>query len=63
METNQTVDFILEAVRAEISQFVEQEGDIKCPIEYEIRLLDIARSFAKTLLTETQGQLPKSRNF
>lgn len=62
METKQTVDSILETVRAEISQFVDQESDITCPIEYETRLLEMARNFAKTLLLGTQGQLPKSRN-
>jgi len=62
METKQTVDSILETVRAEISLFVDEESAIKCPIEYELRLLKLARNFAKTLLEETQGQLPKSRN-
>lgn len=63
METKQTVDSILETVRTEISQFVEQEPSITCPIEYEKRLIEIARNFAKTLLLGTQGELPKSRNF
>ena len=62
METKQTVDSILETVRAEISQFVDEESDIKCPIEYETRLLEMGRNFARTLLLGTQGKLPKSRN-
>ena len=62
METKQLVDSILETVRAEISEFVEQESTIQCPIEYELRLLEIARNLAKNLLLGTQGDLPKSRN-
>ena len=62
METKILVDSILETVRAEISEFVEQESAIKCPIEYETPLLAIARNVAKNLLLGTQGQLPKSRN-
>ena len=62
MENKQLVDSILETVRAEISDFVDQESDIKCPIEYETRLIEIARSFARNLLLGTQGHLPKSRN-
>ncbi len=62
MENKQLVDSILETVRAEISDFVEQESDIKCPIEYETRLIEIARNVARNLLLGTQGDLPKSRN-
>lgn len=62
METKQLVDSILETVRAEISDFVEQESSIICPIEYEIRLIEIGRKVSKNILLGTQGQLPKSRN-
>ena len=62
METKQIVENILETVRAEISEFVEQESSIECPIEYEKRLLSIAQNVAKNLLLGTQGELPKSRN-
>lgn len=62
MENKQIVDSILETVRAEITDFVEQESSIKCPIEYEKRLIEIARNMTKNLLLGTQGYLPKSRN-
>ncbi len=62
METKNLVDSILETVKAEISDFVEQESSIKCPIEYEKRLLGIARNVAKNILLGTQGDLPGSRN-
>lgn len=62
METKDLVESILEAVKTEISDFVEQESTIKCPIEYETRLLAIARNVSKNILLGTQGQLPKSRN-
>lgn len=63
METKQIVDSILENVRAEITQFVEKEPTIKCPIEYELKVLELARIFSRTLVLESQGELPKSRNF
>ena len=62
METKIVVDSILETVRAEITEFVEQESSIKCPIEYEKRLIEIGRSVTKNLLLSSQGHLPKSRN-
>lgn len=63
MENQQLIDSILETVRAEITQFVDQESNITCPIEYETRLLEIGRKVSTSLLIGTQGQLPKSRNF
>ena len=62
METKQIVDSILENVRAEITQFVEKEPTIQCPIEYELRVLELARIFSRKLILETQGKIPKSRN-
>jgi len=63
MENNQQlVDSILEAVRAEITDFVDQESSITCPIEYEKRLIEISRNITKNLLQGTQGKVPKSRN-
>ena len=62
METKQLVDSILETVRVEISQFVEEESQIKCPIEYETRVLEIARTMSRSLIMGSQGKLPKSRN-
>ena len=62
METNNLVDSILKTVKSEISDFVEQESSITCPIEYETRLLDIARNVARNILLGTQGELPGSRN-
>jgi len=62
METKQLVDSILETVRAEMSLFIEQESDIKCPIEYETRVIKIARNLSRNLIIGSQGKLPKSRN-
>lgn len=41
METNQIVDSILETVRDEMTTFVDQESSIKCPIQYETRVIEI----------------------
>lgn len=62
METNQIVDSILETVRLEMMEFVEEESSIKCPIEYELKVLEIARTLARNLVLGTQGVVPKSRN-
>lgn len=62
METKTVVDSILETVRAEISHFIEQEPDIQCPVEYEMRVLEISRTMSKNLILGAQGKLPKSRN-
>ena len=63
MESNkQIVDSILETVRNEMSVFITEESDIKCPVEYETRVTELARSFARNLIIGAQGKLPKSRN-
>lgn len=58
----QLVDSILEAVREEVTDFVEIQGQIKSSIEYEEELLRLARKFAVELVKGSSGQLPKSRN-
>ena len=60
--TEELVDAILESMRKELTQFVEQESEITSSAEYEKRVLALSRKFAQGLITESQGQLPKSRN-
>lgn len=63
MEAKQeTIDAILNAVKDEVKDFVNTESEIKCPIEYELRLLEVGMRVAKALMTETHGKIPKSRN-
>ena len=62
METKQIVDSILEAVREEVTQFVETQDQITSSLEYEERLLDIGRQFTLGLLVNSSGKQPKSRN-
>ena len=62
MEKQQIVDSILETVRSEVLDFVEHESSITCPIEYELRVIEIARTMAKNLILGSQGSLPRSRN-
>ena len=62
METNELVESILKTVKLEMSEFIELESDIQCPIEYETRVAAIARTLAKNLIIGAQGKLPKSRN-
>jgi len=62
MESKQLVDSILETVRAEMTAFIQHESEIKCPVEYEMRVLEIARTLSRNLIEQSQGKLPKSRN-
>ena len=50
METRQIVDSILEAVREEVTQFVETHDQITSSLEYEERLLDIEQKPSVALL-------------
>ena len=62
MENTKIVRSILETVELEISDFVDSESMITCPIEYEDRVLAIARKLAQSLITKSRGEIPKSRN-
>jgi hypothetical protein len=63
METKEAIlESILREVKTEVSQFLADEPEIKCPIEYEKRLIAMSMSFGKSIIENTQGQLPKSRN-
>ena len=62
METKKIVDSILEAVREDVTQFVESQDEYTSAIEYEERLLQIGRMFTLGLLTKSAGKVPKSRN-
>lgn len=62
METKLLVDSLPGAVGAEMTWFIGQESEIKCPLEYETRALAIGRSVSRNLILGVQGKLPKSRN-
>lgn len=59
---DQILESILRSVRTEVSSFLDQESAIKCPIEYELKLIEASRNFARTLVEKSQGKIPKSRN-
>ena len=61
MESKEKVDRILESLRAEVTAFVEQESEIKTSLEYEERVLELSRQFAKGLIGESPAgsSLPK----
>ena len=59
---SQIVDSILETVRSEISLFVEEEAEIKCPVEYELRVMEVSRVLSRNLILGTQGKVGRSRN-
>jgi len=62
MEKDKIVDAILESLREEVSQFIEEESQIDNSIDYEERVLDLSRIFAHKVISGSQGEMPKSRN-
>lgn len=62
METKDIVESILETVRKELTEFVEQESEIASSIEYEERVVQLCRQFGTEVLKGTSGKIPKSRN-
>lgn len=59
---DQILESILRSVRTEVSTFLDEESGINCPVEYELKLIEVSRNFARTLLEKSQGKIPKSRN-
>lgn len=55
-------DLILESMREEVSQFIETEGKITSSTEYEERVLELSKKFAREIVLRSAGELPKSRN-
>jgi len=62
MNSKEIVDTILNSMREDLRAFVEQESEIKSSVEYEDRVAELSRQFAKELILKSQGQMPKSRN-
>ncbi len=56
------VDAVLESMREEVAQFMEQESQITSSTDYEERVVELSRKFAAALITKSQGKMPKSRN-
>lgn len=61
-KSKEIVDSILESMREELTQFVDEESQITSSLEYEERVLELSRKFAAGLITKSQGKMPKSRN-
>jgi hypothetical protein len=62
MKSKEKVDAILESIREELTQFVDQESQITSSTEYEDRVFELSKKFAKDLITKSQGKMAKSRN-
>ena len=62
MKSKEKVDAILESMRAELQQFMEEESQISSSSEYEDRVIELSRKFARDVISTSQGELPKSRN-
>lgn len=62
MKDEQIVNSILESLRQEVEEFVKTESAITDSKEYEEKVLSLSRKFARELINQSQGKLPKSRN-
>ncbi len=62
MKNKEIVDSILDSIRSELNEFVEQQSEISSSLEYEERVLALSRKFANDVILKSQGKLPKSRN-
>jgi len=62
MKDKQIASSILDALREEVEEFVKKESEITDSIEYEEKVLALSRKFAKELISQSHGKLPKSRN-
>jgi hypothetical protein len=62
MKSKELADAIWESMREEVIQFIEQESQITSSMDYEQRVIDLSRKFARDLITKSQGKMPKSRN-
>ena len=62
MDKKEKIQSILKAVEIEITQWVNEEGNVRDPILYEQKLLEKAFKIGKTLMLSSQGNLPRDRN-
>ena len=62
MEKQKIADTILRMIEDDLIQFIDSEGKIDCPIEYENRVLELAYEFGRAVIKGTSGKIPKDRN-
>jgi redox-regulated HSP33 family molecular chaperone len=61
-KSHELTDEILESMREEVNAFFATHEQIPSSIEYEEKVLEIARKFAASLIGGGVGELPKDRN-
>lgn len=61
-KSHELTDEILESMREEVNDFFATHEQIPSSIEYEEKVLEIARKFAASLIAGGVGELPKDRN-
>ena len=59
-KSHELTDEILESMRAEVDEFFATHEQIPTSIEYEEKVLEIARKFAANLISGGSGQLLKT---
>lgn len=62
MDKTEKIQSILKAVEQEVTQWVNEEGNLRDPILYEQKLLERTFKIGKTLMLNSHGKLPKDRN-
>lgn len=61
-KTHPLTNEILESMREEVNKFLSTQDQITSSVEYEEKVLDLARKFAAGLISGGSGKLPKDRN-
>jgi len=55
-------DEMLESIREEVNEFFATHDQITSSVEYEEKVLEVARKFAAGLISTGAGEAPKDRN-
>ena len=55
METKQIVNWILESIRSELTQFVVAQGKITPSLEYEERIVGFSKQFGAGVISKSRA--------
>ncbi len=62
MTKSQVIDMIMASTREEVEEFMAIEGQITSGLEYEDKLIELSRSFARKLMAGGKDMEKKGKN-
>ena len=62
MEKEKLIQSILRNTEKELRLFFNEESNITCPVEYEKRVIKMARNHGQDIISFSRGSMPESRN-